>query len=148
METVEQVLCACGCGQSRPAVKCNGYRARFINGHNGRKYHGDVKSVVAQAKKTWRRNNPQSVAKFRKDYYHQRKLRAMAYLGNKCLACGLAYNGKNAPVFEFDHRDPASKDYGVTRMLVNASWCRIVKELDKCDLKCANCHNMRHGGEW
>ena len=44
---------------------------------------------------------------------------------------------------EFDHRDPAEKSQGVTRMVGRASLKRIMAEVAKCDVVCANCHRMR-----
>ncbi len=44
---------------------------------------------------------------------------------------------------DFDHRDPATKVRAVTRMISNASVERILAEVDKCDIVCANCHRLR-----
>ena len=44
---------------------------------------------------------------------------------------------------EFDHRDPREKVRGVTRMIGRASAERILAEVDKCDIVCANCHRKR-----
>ena len=37
---------------------------------------------------------------------------------------------------------------GTKSKLIQLSWPKILKEIKKCRLVCANCHNMRHGGEW
>jgi hypothetical protein len=73
---------------------------------------------------------------------------AMALLGNKCNACKTEYNGKNAPIFEFDHVDPSLKEAQIMRIITSRKWSEVVVELNKCRLMCANCHNLRHGGEW
>ncbi len=99
-------------------------------------------------RKRWRKANPISVRETKKAFYRRRKLMAMAYLGNQCYGCGVRYDGTNAPIFEFHHRDPEVKDSGLTRLLTNATWERIREELDKCQLRCANCHNLFHGGSW
>jgi hypothetical protein len=44
---------------------------------------------------------------------------------------------------EFDHRDASAKTQGVTRMVGRASLQRIMDEVAKCDVVCANCHRMR-----
>lgn len=72
----------------------------------------------------------------------------MALLGNVCKHCGLVYNGLNAPVFEFHHEDPEFKEIGITRILTNRAWNKVLEELAKCILVCANCHNQHHGGKW
>jgi hypothetical protein len=44
---------------------------------------------------------------------------------------------------DFDHLDPATKRDGVTRMISHASLERILAEVDKCEIVCANCHRAR-----
>lgn len=59
-------------------------------------------------------------------------------LENPCIGCG-----NNDPrVLEFDHRDPAEKRQNVSDML-DLSWKTIKDEIDKCDVRCANCHKIR-----
>ena len=61
-----------------------------------------------------------------------------------CMDC----DGSFPPAcMDFDHRDPASKVDGVTRMVnANLSLDRILAEIAKCDLVCANCHRIRTHG--
>ncbi len=63
-----------------------------------------------------------------------------------CADCGLRFP---ACVMDFDHRDPATKRYTISRMIGRAGNARIMAEVDKCDIVCANCHRdrtfMRHG---
>ena len=44
---------------------------------------------------------------------------------------------------DFDHRDPATKRHGVTRMVGRATTETILGEVAKCDIVCANCHRLR-----
>lgn len=69
------------------------------------------------------------------------KLKALLYKGNKCLICG--YN-KCISALEFHHRDPKEKDFHLGQDGHSRSWERIKKEIDKCDLLCANCHREEH----
>ncbi len=81
--------------------------------------------------------------RYRKTHAHvikanrqQRKLDAIAYKGGQCQECGY----KKCPAaLTFHHRNPEEKEYQIAVMLA-WSWARIVQELDKCDLLCANCH--------
>jgi len=61
------------------------------------------------------------------------------FLSDKeCKDCG-----ENDPiVLEFDHRDPKEKTTLVSR-LYSYSWKRIKEEIDKCDIRCANCHKRK-----
>lgn len=75
--------------------------------------------------------------------YLMLKLKAIEYKGGKCVDCG--YN-KSYAALEFHHRNPDEKnmDWGRLR---KRSWATIKKELDKCDMICANCHRERHHDE-
>jgi len=69
------------------------------------------------------------------------RLRAVNYLGGKCMKCGYF---KYPEVLEFHHRDPNEKDFNVSRKGHCRSWERVKKEIEKCDLLCANCHREMH----
>lgn len=57
-----------------------------------------------------------------------------------CLDCG----GTFSPyAMEFDHRDPSAKTHGVMSMVSRAGIAKILKEVAKCDIVCANCHRVR-----
>jgi len=43
---------------------------------------------------------------------------------------------------QFDHRDPATKTYEVTRIITRARSV-ILAEIAKCDIVCTNCHRDR-----
>lgn len=68
------------------------------------------------------------------------KDRAIAYKGGKCVIC--KYD-RCAAAMQFHHEDPLQKDFEISTSL---SWERIVQELDKCVLVCANCHAEIHAG--
>lgn len=62
--------------------------------------------------------------------------------GKPCADCGQVYPPY---VMDFDHRDPPLKTRGVTNMLMYSKE-RILAEIAKCDLVCANCHRVRTYG--
>lgn len=58
--------------------------------------------------------------------------------------CHDCRNEFNPWQMDFDHREPSSKSECVSRMIqLGASKDRILKEIEKCDLVCANCHRDR-----
>jgi hypothetical protein len=78
----------------------------------------------------------------RKDYDSVRqkgKLLKALREASPCKDCGCFYP---AGVMEYDHvRGQKFKEISVMR---NYSWARILEEIKKCDLVCANCHRLRH----
>lgn len=46
----------------------------------------------------------------------------------------------------FHHQDPKQKDLEVSIAARQWSWKRIMKEIDKCIVVCANCHAKIHEG--
>lgn len=69
-----------------------------------------------------------------------RRLLYMYLLVHPCIDCGEA----DPIVLEFDHRRPKIK-YGNVGSLVAGGYAYsvILKEIAKCDVRCANCHNKR-----
>ena len=75
-----------------------------------------------------------------------RKRKAVQYLGNKCVDCGLQTDFMS--VYDFHHKDADTKNDGITALLSRyRSWEIVQAELDKCILLCANCHRIRHERE-
>lgn len=68
------------------------------------------------------------------------KLKAIEYKGGVCAHCGKTYPPE---VFDFHHRDPSQKDFGISHGHCR-SWDKNKSELDKCDMLCANCHRIEH----
>lgn len=56
-----------------------------------------------------------------------------------CVDCGQT----DIAVLEFDHRDPATKEHYVTVLATHKPWSRVLAEIAKCDVRCANCHRRR-----
>ena len=64
--------------------------------------------------------------------------------GGKCVKCG--YNKSNAAL-QFHHLDPEEKDFQFSKYRLTSfekNKDKIMKELDKCILVCANCHAEIH----
>jgi len=107
-------------------VCANCHRRRTHDRQGGR-----VDRKVAQASPNLRR---------KRNYWHAqaRMLRSLKH--RPCADCGERF----APyVMDFDHRDPRQKRYTVSRMIGRAGTERIMAEVAKCDIVCANCHRQR-----
>jgi len=74
---------------------------------------------------------------------HRLRVRAkiFEYLSrNPCVDCG----EKDPIVLEFDHRAPQDKFKIVAKMLSgHYSWQSLENEIQKCDIRCANCHRKK-----
>lgn len=65
-------------------------------------------------------------------------------LAHPCVVCGET----DLRVLEFDHRDPAAKRASVGVLQGGSfSLARLLEEIDRCDVKCANCHRIRTMGD-
>lgn len=68
------------------------------------------------------------------------KIKAVEYKGGKCEICGYS---KSMSALEFHHTDPSIKEKNIARYSTR-QWEKVVDELDKCILVCANCHREIH----
>lgn len=57
-----------------------------------------------------------------------------------CTDCG--YNA-NPKAIDFDHLLPDLKTANVSALVRFASWEDVLTEIDKCVLRCANCHRVK-----
>ena len=56
-----------------------------------------------------------------------------------CVDCG----EPDILVLEFDHRDPSTKWKAVGVLAVGRRWVRVLGEIEKCDVRCVNCHRRK-----
>ena len=93
-----------------------------------KKYYQANKSKWQGYQKTWR---------YKKDKARQRVLQYLKE--NPCISCG----EKDVVVLEFHHTS-GQKVTEVNRMLLHGwSWSKIKKEISKCEVLCANCHQKK-----
>ncbi|MGV8131714.1 MAG: hypothetical protein ACP5N7_06465 [Candidatus Pacearchaeota archaeon] len=72
---------------------------------------------------------------------HKFKKLCIEYKGGKCEICG--YTKSNAAL-EFHHLDASEKEFSISKARLTTFSNSIKKELDKCQLLCANCHREVH----
>ena len=56
-----------------------------------------------------------------------------------CVDCGET----DPVVLEFDHRDPTTKRADVGRLIHMSVVAMVRTEIEKCDVRCGNCHRIR-----
>jgi hypothetical protein len=75
----------------------------------------------------------------RKRRIQERRQKILEYLqANPCIDCGES----DPVVLDFDHVRGRKKS-DVTTMIYASSWENVVKEIEKCEVRCANCHRRR-----
>lgn len=141
---MKTINCKCGCGNKLEDKDKYGRKRTFISGHNGRKYKDPT-----QYKREWNHRNRESRYEGKVARGQRLKSKVVILLRGECENCKLKYNGKNACVFQVHHIEPLKKEFVInTRTLINYSWKKILAEIKKCKLLCANCHFIKHNKEY
>jgi hypothetical protein len=108
----------------------------------------DVVCANCHRNRTWerhvaRRVPPTGSSRYleRRREYWRRQARLLDRLRQvPCMDCGRRFP---ACAMDFDHRNAVSKRSAVMRMIGRAGTGRILEEVAKCDIVCANCHRLR-----
>lgn len=101
------------------------------------KHHGKVEHVYRKDKRGYNRYKCKTCEYIAvKRRRHKIKQKLVDLLGGKCVKCG--YN-KCLRALSFHHRDRSTKKFGLGLVKI-ISWDKLVEEVEKCDLLCANCH--------
>ncbi len=73
---------------------------------------------------------------------YERKAKLIKMKGGGCDICGYC---KNSSALCFHHINPKTKSFQIDiRQCSNSSWTNLLKESDKCQLLCLNCHAELH----
>ena len=117
---------------------------RYIRNWMKRKYHKDFEyreQNKARSREYYMQNAEcckEKVAKRRE------KIRDWLKEYKKGLVCGIC--GEDTPCcLDFHHK--GKKDWGIAKMVANNRGIeKILEEISKCDVVCANCHRKIHAG--
>ncbi|HEX7017460.1 MAG TPA: hypothetical protein VF209_00955 [Patescibacteria group bacterium] len=99
-------------------------------------------------KKHYDRNHQYYIDKARRRNKEVREL-TLEFIGNylqqhPCVDCGET----NILVLDFDHKEKVNKSDDVSRMIKRKlSYKRLIEEIVKCDVRCANCHRIKTAKE-
>jgi 5-methylcytosine-specific restriction endonuclease McrA len=117
------------------------------------KLHAQCKQCyVLQRRKTWRAHYHKYGSNYRERAVERsRKIKnslrqqMLTYLSDKaCVRCGIS----DIRVLEFDHINPATKSFSIARGITSTlGWDKILDEIAKCQILCANCHKIKTASE-
>jgi hypothetical protein len=124
-----------------------------------KKYNADYLSKhrekILKQHREWKANNPEKVKEINRKYrtnHPETQKRCMDkrrkwILEIKtelfCKKCG----ERRFYCLDFHHRDPNEKDFKLSSAIYKYSRKRILEEITKCDVLCANCHREYHWQE-
>ena len=106
-------------------------------------YRATHREYYREANKQYRAENPEMLKarkmrakNFRRDFLNRWKLAA------GCVDCGYA---EHAVALDFDHLDPTTKLFSLGSH-GSCSMDKIINEIAKCVVRCANCHRVKTHG--
>jgi len=101
--------------------------------------------------------NQEKIRKARREWYYRNKEKQKRYRDQRTkeirlwyteLKSGLKCNRcpeDHIATLQFHHIDPSQKDAVLARVVSNGwSKKKILKEIEKCEILCANCHAKEH----
>lgn len=110
------------------------YNCRNCSREYIRKHYEKHKQYYLDKAKTSRNSNRQACFMYLRSYL----------MLHSCVDCG----EKDIEVLEFDHIDRDNKGGNIGDLLTNnATPARLVKEILKCEVRCANCHRRKTNRE-
>ncbi len=89
--------------------------------------------------RTWYLKNRETYCAALRVKREENRAHAIAYLGGKCVDCGYDANPDG---LEFDHLPETPKSFQ-DGIRFGYTWAAVKKEVDKCELVCGTCHNIR-----
>lgn len=138
------IECACGCGEKIKSKDKYGRDKKYISGHNTPKKYDNP----TQYKREWNKRNRKQMNEYRTNQRHIRKVKLINLLGGKCNECGVFYDKTNGAMFHFHHKEKDNKNFGIATRVFDGNWGRLLLEVKKCLLLCANCHAIEHSGKF
>ena len=111
---------------------------------NQRRYDTWCRPCYAEKARRYRRTKPELIRSRKHSYERARRLERQLWVidylkSHPCVDCGES----DPVVLDFDHVR-GQKTESVTRMLMAGySTKTLLKEIEKCEVRCANCHRRK-----
>lgn len=132
--------------------KCNSSKPEseyYVKDSVSRRLHAQCKMCYKEHRITYYKEHYEKFGELYRHRARARKARIKNELRHKlysfmeskrCVQCG----ERDLCVLEFDHIDPDTKAFGIAKGLSYCyDWQKILKEIRKCQILCANCHKRK-----
>jgi hypothetical protein len=119
------------CGESRPLTDFH----RRGDKHQSKCKPCNISQRVAYYKNNKQKENSRNKAVFNeiRDWYRNLK-------NNPCVDCGKIFHFS---AMQYDHVGEVTKNGSLANIVKSGNKNRILEEISKCELVCANCHAVR-----
>lgn len=95
----------------------------------------------AEYHRQWYQKNKEKRIRLNREWEQRERQKFTDYKATLyCEDCG----DDRTPVLDFHHLDPSTKEVNVGHVVGRWPFERLMKEIEKCVVLCANCHRMRH----
>lgn len=132
----------------KKCTKCN--EIKILSEFNKNKSKSDGYASACRlcdnsiSKAYYEKNNEKQkmqISKAKKIRLSENRKLYLSYLkGQSCIDCG----ENNPIVLDHDHRDDTIKIESISKMMtLGYGWDTVLIEINKCDIRCANCHRIR-----
>jgi len=125
-------------------------KKKLARAKRAKEYRKKNSAKINQKNKEYRKSRPDWVKASSKKHGSIRRKKLTEWYRNYkstlvCARCGFS----NPAALQFHHRDPKTKEFSISQKLkiYKSSLEAIMKEIEKCEVLCANCHMIEHHQE-
>lgn len=131
--------------QNKLCPKCN-LELDVVNFCKNKTKRDGLSSCCKKCQNEYSKEHYNKNKKYYLDRNNKRKFELLDFikaikLDLKCSKCGYS---KCIQALHFHHIDPNSKKFTISHSWKTGSEKRILEEISKCDILCANCHAEEH----
>lgn len=117
-------------------------RLKFCKKCNAEVEHSPVKCKKARTGIRYRCRP--CMRRYDNEHRERKLLELVGIVGGECHICGF---DKSFKALDFHHLRSEQKSFTISDKIQQMSLTRILPEIRKCAVLCANCHRLLHGGE-
>lgn len=133
------------CSKCRQEKSLKGFYLRKTGYKAGQYYNHCITCLKERGRKYYHKNRERQLLlanKRRREYRKERRDFINKQKDKPCADCGKKYPHY---VMDFDHRNGVIKSGNIAHLLNQNFWTyeKLVEEIKKCDIVCANCHRIR-----